>query len=101
MKSRCGFLEVSGNSKILGELCILNGQMSVMCVLVKVVKVMIMRLYNDRFSRSQWPRGLWHEPPSPVRKLGSWVRIPFEAWMSVCAYSVCVVLCVGSGLAMG
>jgi hypothetical protein len=33
--------------------------------------------------------------------LGSWVRIPVEAWMSVCVYSVCVVLCVGSGLATG
>jgi hypothetical protein len=33
---------------------------------------------------------------SPVRTLGPWVRIPLKAWMSVC-----VVLCVGSGLATG
>jgi hypothetical protein len=40
-----------------------------------------------------------HEPSSPARTLGSWVQIHPEAWMSVCVYSVCVVLCVGSGLA--
>jgi hypothetical protein len=51
--------------------------------------------------RSQWPRGLRHELSSPARQLGSWVRITFEAWMSVCVYSVSVVLCVGSGLATG
>jgi hypothetical protein len=39
--------------------------------------------------RSQWPRGLRHEPPSPARTLGSWVRVSLEAWMSVCVYSVC------------
>jgi hypothetical protein len=26
-----------------------------------------------------WPRGLWHEPPSPAATLGSWVRITLEA----------------------
>jgi hypothetical protein len=29
-------------------------------------------------------RGLRHEPSSPARTLGSWVRIPLKAWMSVC-----------------
>jgi hypothetical protein len=38
---------------------------------------------------------------SLARTLGSWVRIPLEAWMSVCVYSVRVLLCVGSGLATG
>jgi hypothetical protein len=38
-------------------------------------------------------------PSSLARTLGSWVRIPLEAWMPVFVYSVCVVLCVGSGLA--
>jgi hypothetical protein len=33
--------------------------------------------------------------------LGSWVWIPFVAWMSVCVYSVFVLSCVGSGLATG
>jgi hypothetical protein len=51
--------------------------------------------------RSQWPRGLRHEPPLLARTLGSWVRIQLEAWMSVCVYSVFVFSCVGSGLAMG
>jgi hypothetical protein len=38
-------------------------------------------------SRSRWPRGLRHELFSLARMLGSWVRIPLKAWMSVC---VCV-----------
>jgi hypothetical protein len=33
--------------------------------------------------RPQWPRGLRHELSSPVQTLGSWVRIPHEAWMSL------------------
>jgi hypothetical protein len=45
-------------------------------------------------SRSQWPRGLSHEPSSPARTLGSWVRIPLKAWMSACIYSVFVLFCV-------
>jgi hypothetical protein len=51
--------------------------------------------------QSQWSRGLRHEPSSPARTLRSWVRIPFEAGMSLCVYSVCVVLCGSSGLATG
>jgi hypothetical protein len=49
-------------------------------------------------SRSQWPRGLRHELSSLFRTLGSRVRFPLEAWMSVGVYSVCVL---GSGLATG
>jgi hypothetical protein len=45
-------------------------------------------------SRSQWTRGLKHERSSPTRTLGSWVRIPLEAWMSVCVYSLFVLFCV-------
>jgi hypothetical protein len=51
-----------------------------------------------RSCRTQWPRGLWHELSSHARTLGSWVRIPLEAWTSVCVYSVFVL---GSGLATG
>jgi hypothetical protein len=29
-----------------------------------------------------------------ARKLGSWVRIPHEAWMSVCAFILLVLSCV-------
>jgi hypothetical protein len=43
---------------------------------------------------SQWSRGLRHEPSSPARTRRSWVRIPLEAWMSVCVYSVSVLPCV-------
>jgi hypothetical protein len=35
-----------------------------------------------------------HEPCSPARTTGSWVRISFETWMSVCVYSVFVFFCV-------
>jgi hypothetical protein len=49
--------------------------------------------------QSRWPRGLRHELSSLIRTLGSLFRMPLEAWMSVCVYSV--VLCVGSGLATG
>jgi hypothetical protein len=41
--------------------------------------------------RSQWPRSLGHELSSPARTLASWVRIPLEAWMSMCVYSVFVL----------
>jgi hypothetical protein len=42
-----------------------------------------------------------HEMSSPTPTLGSWVRIPFKAWMFVCVYSVLVLSCVGSNLATG
>jgi hypothetical protein len=59
-----------------------------------------LRDFSVGISRSQWPRGLRHEPSSPARTLGSWVGIPLEAWMSYLrSLCVCVVLCVGSGLA--
>jgi hypothetical protein len=45
--------------------------------------------------RTQWPRGLKHEPSSPAWTLGSWVGIPLEACL--CAF----ILCVGRGLATG
>jgi hypothetical protein len=48
-------------------------------------------------SRSRWPHDQRHEVSGPAWTLGSWVRIPLDTWMSVCVYSVCVVLCVGSG----
>jgi hypothetical protein len=51
--------------------------------------------------RSGRPRCLRHELSSPAQTLGSWVRIPLEASMSVCIYSVCAVLCADSGLATG
>jgi hypothetical protein len=48
--------------------------------------------------RSQWPRGLRLELSSSAPTLRSWIQIPLEAWMFVCIYSDCFVLCVGSGL---
>jgi hypothetical protein len=47
--------------------------------------------------RSHWTWGVRHELSLLARTLGSWVWIPLRAWMSVCVYSVCIVLCVGSG----
>jgi hypothetical protein len=40
-------------------------------------------------------------PSSLARTLGSWVRIPLNARMSVCVYSLFVFSCVGSDLATG
>jgi hypothetical protein len=51
--------------------------------------------------RSWWSRDLRHELSLPARTLGSCFRIPLEAWMTVCVYSVCAVLCVDSGLETG
>jgi hypothetical protein len=45
-------------------------------------------------SRSQRPHDLRHEPSSPARTVGSWIRIPLNAWMSLCVYSVFVLSCV-------
>jgi hypothetical protein len=44
--------------------------------------------------RSQWPRGVRDEPFSPAGTLGPWVWVPLEACMSVCIYSLIVLLCV-------
>jgi hypothetical protein len=44
--------------------------------------------------------GLGHEMLSSAQTLGLWVRIPLEAWMSVCLFRICVALAV-SGLATG
>jgi hypothetical protein len=55
-------------------------------------------VYYIQISRSQWPRGVRHELSSFARTLGSWVRIPVEAWMSDCVYFVFVL---GSGLVTG
>jgi hypothetical protein len=53
-----------------------------------------------KYHRSNWRRGLTHELSSPAQTLRSWVRIPFEALVSVCAlFCVCDVLCVATGLA--
>jgi hypothetical protein len=59
------------------------------------------KLGKSKTGRSQWPRSLRHEISLPTQTLGSWFRIPFEAWMSVCIYSVFVLTYAGSVLASG
>jgi hypothetical protein len=54
-------------------------QMTILCVCIYIY-----------ICRSQWPRGLRHELSSLARKLGSCVRIPFKAWMSVYAFIPCL-----------
>jgi hypothetical protein len=39
-------------------------------------------------------RSLGHEPFLPAWTLRSWVRIPLEAWISVCVYAVFDLFCV-------
>jgi hypothetical protein len=48
----------------------------------------------EGYGRSQWPRGLRHEPSSTARTLGSWVRISLKLWVPLCVYSVPVLFCV-------
>jgi hypothetical protein len=48
---------------------------------------------DDKSRRSQWSHGLRHVLSSTARTLGSWVRIPLEAWMCVRVFLCCVVLC--------
>jgi hypothetical protein len=51
--------------------------------------------------RSQWPRYLRHEMFTPSQTVGSWVRIPVDAWMSFRVSSMFVLSCICSGLATG
>jgi hypothetical protein len=39
-------------------------------------------IINKTEGRPQWPRGLRYEMSPPAQTLGSWIRIPLEAWMS-------------------
>jgi hypothetical protein len=47
-----------------------------------------MKSAENSSGQSQWPCGLSHEPYSPAGTLGSRVRIPLKALMSVRVYSV-------------
>jgi hypothetical protein len=44
-------------------------------------------------ARSEWLYGLRHELSSLARRLGSCVRIPLKAWMTVCAFILFVLSC--------
>jgi hypothetical protein len=56
-------------------------------------------IYYRNEGRSRWPRRLRYKLPSHTPTLGSRVRNPLEAWMSVCVSCVSDILWVGSGLA--
>jgi hypothetical protein len=47
------------------------------------------------FLRITWQADHTGRAVCGTRTLGLWVRIPFEAWMFVCAYSVFVLFCDG------
>jgi hypothetical protein len=72
-----------------------------MCSLIP--KVNLQSLVS--LGRWQWPRDLRHELSSLDRTLGSWLRIPLNHSKHGCVcmrlFCVCVVLCIGSGLATG
>jgi hypothetical protein len=79
-----------------------------LCVLLKwkylLNKFKCFSVINKVNSRSQWPHCLKHELSSLAWTLGSWVRIPLNAWIfGLCmrSFCVCVVLCLGSDLATG
>jgi hypothetical protein len=63
--------------------------------------VVIFVTVTNSVRRSQWSSGLRHELSLLAWTLGSWVRISLQAWMFACLFCVCVVPCVGSGLAAG
>jgi hypothetical protein len=63
-------------------------------IIVQVVHLCTapLRLFNyfPCKCRTQWLRGLRHELSPLARTLGFWVRMPLEAWMSVCAFILCL-----------
>jgi hypothetical protein len=63
-------------------------------IIIKWSVYLNLYVYVHIKSRSQWPRGLRHELSSLAPTLGSWIRIPLNAWMSVCAFILCVLFCV-------
>jgi hypothetical protein len=52
--------------------------------------IMQVFLYYINIYRSQWPCGLTHELSSLIGKQRSWVRILLKAWISVCAFILCL-----------
>jgi hypothetical protein len=66
---------------------------NIILTLISGNTVLAIFIYSNHIwaGRSQWPRGLRHELSSLARKLGSWVRIPHKAWMSVLfAFILCL-----------
>jgi hypothetical protein len=53
-----------------------------------IYQVLISSIKQLSCWQSEWPRGL---RPAPI--LESLVRIPLEAWMSVCIYTVFMLFC--------
>jgi hypothetical protein len=48
------------------------------------------RILNVLKCRLRWPSGLKDELSSLTRTLGLWVRILIQAWISVCAFVLCL-----------
>jgi hypothetical protein len=76
---------------------------SISDISISILLQWFLRWYSLNFAHknygpSQRPRGLRHKMLSPAQALGSLVRIPLEAWISLCLSSVFVLSCVGSGL---
>jgi hypothetical protein len=71
------------------ELWAKSGNFSFLCVFLWLY----LNFFNNtkRKCWSQWPRDLGHKLSSLARILGSWVRIPFKAWIFVlCAFILCL-----------
>jgi hypothetical protein len=79
----------------LGCVCILPNVFMKWCLITKKENL---HFYPYMFNK--WPSRLRHEISSSARTLGSWVRIPLEAWMYVCTPYVFVLSCVGRCLEM-
>jgi hypothetical protein len=64
--------------------------------IIRPISLSVLHMYPSYRCRSQWPLGLRLELSSLAGTLGSCVRIPLEALMYVCVFSVFML---GSGLA--
>jgi hypothetical protein len=73
------------------------------CVRLGSVNVHVIRGCSNRCVASCRVPAIKYELTSLPRTLGTWVRIPLKAWISVlfAFFFVCVLLCEGRGLSKG
>jgi hypothetical protein len=83
------FVQLSGIEQWYPNCCaqVLLTVLSCSGSLLKDPAVIYLKVHS--WCRSQWPRGLGHEMSSLARTLGSWVRIPLKAWMSLFSLCLC------------
>jgi hypothetical protein len=88
-------------TKYWPHVIVLNSENKILSSIMNTGNIGHSNIYLMRACQSQSRRGLRYGLSSPDQTLGSWVRIPLEAWMLVYVYFVFVLSCVGSGLGAG